>query len=121
MFNDFGIRLKQAINEKNITASELSRLSGVGKSDISNYINGKYEAKQDKIYRLAKALNVDPGWLMTGVEQEVSDARNISIVVPNSEQFIKIVKHMTTKDYETVMGIFEKTYKHMKEMGVEIE
>ena len=52
-----------------LTASELSKESNVGKSDISNYLNGKYLPKQDKCFLLAKALNVDPGWLMTGVEQ----------------------------------------------------
>lgn len=66
MINDFQHRLRQAITDRNITASELSRISGVGKSDISNYLNGVYVAKQDKCYMLAKALNVDPGWLMTG-------------------------------------------------------
>lgn len=68
MINEFQYRLQKSISEKNITASELSRLSGVGKSDISNYINGVYVAKQDKCFMLAKALGVDPGWLMTGDE-----------------------------------------------------
>lgn len=66
MINDFQHRLLKALEDKNINASELSRLSGVGKSDISNYLNGVYVAKQDKCYMLAKALDVDPGWLMTG-------------------------------------------------------
>ena len=72
MKNEFQYRLQKCIAEKGITASELSRLSGVGKSDISNYINGVYVAKQDKCFLLAKALGVDPGWLMTG-DEPVSD------------------------------------------------
>ena len=68
MQNEFQYRLLKTLNERGMTASELSRLSGIGKSDISNYLNGKYLAKQDKVYLLAKALNVDPGWLITGVE-----------------------------------------------------
>ena len=68
MENDFQYRLQKAIAAKGITASELSRLSGVNKVAISNYINGVYVAKQDKCYLLAKALDVDPGWLMTGEE-----------------------------------------------------
>jgi len=59
-------RLQMAMDNKRINAAELSRLSGVGKVHISNYLNGKYEGKQDKIYLLARALGVDPGWLMTG-------------------------------------------------------
>lgn len=68
MSNEFQYRLQKALSDKGITASELSRLSGVGKSDISNYINGVYIPKQDKCYMLARALDVDPGWLMTGDE-----------------------------------------------------
>lgn len=68
MSKDFSKRLVESIEKKGITASELSRLSGVGKSDISHYMKGRYTPKQDKCYPLAKALGVDPGWLMTGVE-----------------------------------------------------
>lgn len=68
MENEFQYRLLKVLNERGMTASELSRLSGIGKSDLSNYLNGKYLPKQDKVYLIAKALNVDPGWLITGVE-----------------------------------------------------
>jgi transcriptional regulator with XRE-family HTH domain len=122
MNNEFNSRLKKAIEDRGITASELSRISGVGKSDISYYMKGKYLPKQDKVYMLARALDVDPGWLMTGVEQiTVPDTSRVPIIVPDSKGFIQIVHYMTTQDYEMVMSIFEKTYKKMKEIGVEIE
>ena len=72
MKNEFQYRLQKMLSERGLTASELSRLSGVGKSDISNYLNGVYVAKQDKCFRLAQALDVDPGWLMTGDEPKVN-------------------------------------------------
>lgn len=68
MSNDFQYRLLKAINEKGLTAADLSRATGLSSCAISNYINGKYLPKQDKVYLLSKALNVDPGWLITGVE-----------------------------------------------------
>jgi transcriptional regulator with XRE-family HTH domain len=117
---DFKERLKSAIQEKNITASELSRISGVGKADISNYMNGKYLPKQDKVFMLAKALGVDPGWLMTGVEQKAEDEEPIAVFIPNSEAFFKVVKYMHPEDYEAVMKAFERTYNRMKEDGIEI-
>ena len=116
MENEFSQRLRQVLSDKKMTASELSRLSGVGKSDISNYLNCRYLPKQDKVYMLAKALEVNPGWLMTGVEQ-ASDASRVPIIVPNSEQFVKITQSMSVEDYETVMRIFDKTYKKLKERG----
>lgn len=68
MENEFQYRLLKAIADKRISASDLSRETGIDKSAVSNYINGKYIPKQDKCYLLARALDVDPGWLMTGEE-----------------------------------------------------
>lgn len=63
---DFKARLKEAMQRKNFTATELSRRSEVGKDEISRYLKGEYAPKQNKCFLLAKALNVDAGWLMTG-------------------------------------------------------
>ena len=68
MENEFQYRLQKAIAAKGLTVTELSNMTGINKGDISNYINGRYIAKQDKCYLLAQALNVDPVWLMTGME-----------------------------------------------------
>lgn len=62
--NSFRERLKQIMSEKNMSQSELSRRTGIGRNSISDYLSGKYEAKQDKVYELAKALNVSEAWLM---------------------------------------------------------
>ena len=68
MKNEFQYRLVKSIEKADITAAELSAKTGISEANISNYINGKYVAKQDKCYALAVALGVDPGWLMTGDE-----------------------------------------------------
>lgn len=57
-------RLRKALEEKGITQRELSKITGIRASSISEYLTGKYEPKQDKIYLMAKALHVSPGWLM---------------------------------------------------------
>lgn len=62
--NNFKSRLQQAIKDNNISQAELSRRTGIGKNSISDYLKGKYEAKQDKIFILSEALHVDVLWLM---------------------------------------------------------
>ncbi len=62
--NSFKDRLKQIMSERKISQSELSRRTGIGRNSISDYLNGKYEAKQDKVFELAKVLNVNEAWLM---------------------------------------------------------
>lgn len=120
MEETFGSRLRYAMEEKGLTASQLSRLSGVDKSAISNYLNGKYLAKQDKVYLLATALGVNPGWLMTGVEQEEPQDREFTIFVP-SPNFVKMVKYMSQEDYENVVKAFEHAYEKMKQLGVSLD
>lgn len=57
-------RIREAMNEKHITAAELSRQSGVGKASLSQYINGSHCPHNDSAYKLSQILNVDPIWLM---------------------------------------------------------
>lgn len=64
MKSTFKDRLNDALNYKNMKASELSRLSKVNEGAISQYRKGRYKAKQDTIEKLANALNVSIPWLM---------------------------------------------------------
>ncbi len=64
LVDTFSNRLNTAMRIRNIKATELSEKTGIAKSSLSEYINGKYEAKQDGVYLLARALNVNEAWLM---------------------------------------------------------
>ena len=44
--------------------SDLSRETGITQSSISDWLKGKYLAKQDKVDILSQALGVSPSWLM---------------------------------------------------------
>lgn len=58
-------RLKEAMAEKGIKAVELSALSGIGKSSISQYMKGSHWPDDNrKVGLIADILNVDPSWLM---------------------------------------------------------
>lgn len=56
-------RMKTIMAERRITQSELAQRTGIRASSISDYLNNRYEPKQDKIYLLADALGVNPAWL----------------------------------------------------------
>ena len=64
LIEDFSYRLKKALNLRNVKPIELSEKTNISKSKISSYMSGRYKAKQDGVYKLAKALNVNPAWLM---------------------------------------------------------
>ena len=61
--NIFAVRLKEALTAKNIKPSDLAKKTGIGKSSISDWLAGRYEAKQDKVYRIADALDINEAWL----------------------------------------------------------
>lgn len=61
---EFSDRLKKAMSLKGMKQVDLCNKTGLDKALISNYLSGKYKAKQDKLHKLAIALDVSEGWLM---------------------------------------------------------
>ena len=61
---EFSQRLRQIMDERGLTQSELAKFSGVSKSSISRYLSGAWKAKQDTIYDMARVLQVSEAWLM---------------------------------------------------------
>ena len=53
------IRLKELLEEKNITQSELSRRSGLHQATISKYANNKIEMSISNAYIIARCLGVE--------------------------------------------------------------
>lgn len=72
MKESFPKRFRQVIEQQNITQTELSKKTGITQSSISDWLNGKYSPKQDKIDILSRALNVSPAYLM-GWDEEPED------------------------------------------------
>ena len=57
-------RIAEALYIRNMKQYELCKLAKVPKSSLSLYLSGAYEPKQDRLYDMAKALNVSEAWLM---------------------------------------------------------
>lgn len=62
--NKFRDRLIEEMHSKNLTQVELCEKTKIPKSAMSQYVNGKITPKTDRLYLLAKALSVNPSWLM---------------------------------------------------------
>lgn len=56
-------RLREAMDAREKKQVDLVRETGIDKGSISNYLSGRYEPKQEAIYKLAKALDVAEMWL----------------------------------------------------------
>jgi transcriptional regulator with XRE-family HTH domain len=77
MSENFSLRLKKALEIRNMRQIDLANKTKLDKSLISCYLSGKYEAKQDNVYLLAKALNVSEPWLM-GYDVPMESEENIN-------------------------------------------
>jgi repressor LexA len=75
LVSNFADRLNEAIKLRHITPAEIVRRSEVlfeenkifkplTKPQMTNYLKGSYEAKQDNIYALSLILDVDEAWLI---------------------------------------------------------
>lgn len=57
-------RLKQAMALRQKKQVDIVNETGINKGALSSYISGKYQPKQNNIYLIAEALEVNEAWLM---------------------------------------------------------
>lgn len=96
----FSEQLKKAMVERNMSQSELSALTGIGKSSISQYVSGKNVPKDIAIKKIADALECSVAFL-EGIT-DCSDAtpnpnglKNVPVemaakLLGKSKQFIRV-------------------------------
>lgn len=92
MKNTTAARLQQVMNERNLKQVDVISLSKVhqkelgvklGKSALSQYINGKSTPDQEKLVLLARTLGVSEAWLMGYDTNESTDVKKESIDLSN--------------------------------------
>lgn len=77
-------RIKEALDLRDMRQNDLAKATGIGKSSISTYLSGEYMPKQKNIYKMSKALQVSPEWLM-GVDVPIdSDLSKDNVNVSNA-------------------------------------
>ena len=61
---DCHIRIKEAMELRNLNQSDIVERTNIKKSALSQYISGKITPRQNAIDELSKVLNVSEPWLM---------------------------------------------------------
>jgi transcriptional regulator with XRE-family HTH domain len=69
-------RLSQIMKTRGINQKDLSALTGISKSAISQYLSGKFFPKTKYIEIIAEALDVDEEWLIGNSEEMASFGNN---------------------------------------------
>lgn len=109
---DISSTLRMALGLKGVSISELSRLTGINKSMLSKYMKNERHPSYQSILRIAKAIDVDPEYLIdpetetiskkTGIEtceaaiQKIQDDTNKIINLPENKKNIQILMKANT-------------------------
>lgn len=84
-------RLNSILQKRNLSQADLSKLTGIRSSSISDWLNGKYEPKQDKISIIAEALNVSPVWLI-GYDDTSSNQSEGYYIDPETAEYAEMLR-----------------------------
>lgn len=101
-------RLREAMDIRGKKQVDLVRETGIDKGSISNYLSGRYEPKQEAIYKLAIALDVSEMWLWgydAPMERPKAQKNNdaisdIVLKLRSDEEFLSIVVKISKMDSE---------------------
>lgn len=99
----FAERLREALIIKDISAAELSRITGVDEGTISNYKKGKYEPKQKRTKEIANALGVSVSWLL-GADDVPINQENQSI---RTDKLISVIDSMSDDEIQDLIEYAE--------------
>ena len=82
-------RIKVAMEIRKMTQADICRITNIDKGSVSSYVSGRYEPKDDRIFLIATALNVNPSWLSGfAVPMETSRTETIDINEKEKELII---------------------------------
>lgn len=101
------VRIKKALRIKGMKQADLCQLTKIPKSSLSQYLNGDFEPKQDRIYIISKVLNVSEAWLMGfDVPMERKDPKkNPSPIEPQLNEGEKLLLELFRKIPEDQQGL----------------
>lgn len=105
-------RLKEGMELRGLKQADMVERTGISKGALSSYLSGRYIPKQNNIYLLAKALNVNEAWLMGAdvpMEKEDSFAGNKEIMAKNIRHYMSIF-NVTQTEICNTLGIKMPTF-----------
>lgn len=113
---DMGQKIKALRESKGMTLEELGDKVGVGKSTVRKWETGMIaNMKRDKIAKVAKALDVEPSYLMGWDENLefnnsslIPDILSDSVLVEHIKKIMKLNKEHRQTIYDNITYWYEK-------------
>ena len=106
----FSEKLKQAMQDLNISQKQLVCMTGIGKSSISMYLSGKNEPKEERKRDIAVSLGLEEDYF-ADKKVEVSSLVKVSV---NG----KGVRKLLVEDAAKILGMHHMTVRKGLQQGV---
>ena len=105
---DIKERIKQGLEIREITQTQLAARANIDKGQLSSYISGKYKPRQNNIDALAAALNVNEAWLMgfdVPMERVSNNVETDQLVSKSVEckEILQICEQLSTHNQRKVL------------------
>ena len=107
-------RLSMALNIKGMKQSDLCQSTKIPKSAVSQYVSGAFEPKQDRIYLMAKALNVSEAWLMgydVPMEREKNSPSDKEQLTEGEQLLLELFRQVPVDQQELVLQMIRVALK----------
>jgi transcriptional regulator with XRE-family HTH domain len=108
-------RIAKALSIRNMKQSELCERTKIPKSAISQYLSGAFEPKQDRLHIMAKALDVDPVWLMgydVPMEKEEKTSPNEPKLTEGEKVWLDLY-HQLSKETRAVLVNMAEAFENL--------
>lgn len=109
-----GQRISTALTMRGMRQSELCKLANVPKSSLSLYLSEAYEPKQDRIYDMARVLNVSEAWLMgydVPMERQEKSPPERESLTDGEKMLLELFRLVPEKDQQIVLEMIRAALK----------
>lgn len=109
-----GKRIAAALKIRGMRQAELCKYANVPKSSLSLYLQDAYEPKQDRLYDMARALNVSEAWLLgydVPMERGKTKSPEEQELDKGEEMLLELFRQVPEDDREFVLQMIEVALK----------
>ena len=115
------IRLKKAIEAKQLRITESADVCGIPYRSMQNYLRGEREPNADALRLISERLGISADWLLTGRgKMQLADEMPCSALNPKEEALLTMFKELSEDDQREICRLAEDK-KRLHDMSKQIE
>lgn len=100
MADDSYLRFEELLEIKGISAYKVAKETGITTTTITNWKNGKYVPKSDKLSKIAEFLGVSENYIRKGIEKP-----EIPEFEPENLELIELYSKLKTEQKSAVLNL----------------